>query len=377
MEKSVMDKLENKTITGMDALCSNSIELIHYARALTVRNINFVEIMTNYVLGKWIVEEQQNGSDRAKYGNRVLEYLSIALTKEFGRGFSTDTLNNARKFFLLYRDRISESMIRKFAVEKTQSVIGKFVNEKSESLISFFRDERPFNLSWTHYLVLIRIKDEKERSFYETEAARNGWNVRTLQRQYASSLYERLLLSSDKEKVTQLAKEGQVVSKPEDIVKDPYILEFLGIPEKAEYSETELETRIINHLQEFIMELGKGFTFVARQKRFTFDEDSFRVDLVMYNRLLRCFVLFDLKTNKLKHQDLGQMQMYVNYYDRFEKSEDENPTIGILLCSDKSDAMVELTLPQDSNIYASKYELYLPDKKLLQKKLEQWLEEEA
>ena len=168
-----------------------------------------------------------------------------------------------------------------------------------------------------------------------------------------------------------------MISKPEDIVKDPYILEFLGIPEKAEYSETELETRIINHLQEFIMELGKGFTFVARQKRFTFDEDSFRVDLVMYNRLLRCFVLFDLKTNKLKHQDLGQMQMYVNYYDRFEKSEDETPTIGILLCSDKNDAMVELTLPKDSNIYASKYELYLPDKKLLQKKLEQWMEEEA
>ena len=359
-----MDKLENKTITGMDMLCSNSIELIHYARALTVRNINFVEIMTNYVLGKWIVEEQQNGSDRAKYGGRVLEYLSIALTEEFGRGFSVDTLNNARKFFLTYRDKISETMFRKFVIEKSQTMFGKL-------------KDLPFILSWSHYLILLRISKPEERSFYETEAARNGWNVRTLQRQYASSLYERLLLSTDKEKVVQLAKEGQVVSKPEDIVKDPYILEFLGIPEKAEYSETELETRIINHLQEVIMELGKGFTFVARQKRFTFDEDSFRVELVMYNRLLRCFVLFDLKTNKLKHQDLGQMQMYVNYYDRFEKSEDENPTIGILLCSDKNDAMVELTLPQDSNIYASKYELYLPDKKLLQKKLEQWLEEEA
>ena len=223
----------------------------------------------------------------------------------------------------------------------------------------------------------MRIKDDKERSFYEVEAAKGGWNVRTLQRQYASSLYERLLLSSDKDEVMQLAKEGQVIAKPEDVVKDPYVLEFLGIPEKADYSETELESRIIDHLQEFIMELGKGFTFVARQKRFTFDEDSFRVDLVMYNRLLRCFVLFDLKTGKLKHQDLGQMQMYVNYYDRYERTDDENPTIGILLCSDKNDAMVELTLPKDSNIYASKYELYLPDKKLLQKKLEQWLEEES
>ena len=364
MGKSFMGELENKTITGMDALCSNSIELIHYARALTVRNINFVEIMTNYVLGKWIVEEQQNGADRAKYGDQVINKLSEVLMQEFGRGFSRESLRNTRKFFLTYRDRISQSLITKFAVEKSQTMFGKL-------------KELPFILSWSHYLILLRISKPEERSFYETEAARNGWNVRTLQRQYASSLYERLLLSTDKEKVVQLAKEGQVVAKPEDIVKDPYILEFLGIPEKAEYSETELETRIINHLQEFIMELGKGFTFVARQKRFTFDEDSFRVDLVMYNRLLRCFVLFDLKTNKLKHQDLGQMQMYVNYYDRFEKSEDENPTIGILLCSDKSDAMVELTLPQDSNIYASKYELYLPDKKLLQKKLEQWLEEEA
>ena len=371
-----MGELENKTITNMDALCSNSIDLIHYARNLAVRNINFVEIMTNYVLGKWIVEEQQNGSDRAKYGGRILEYLSIALTEEFGRGFSVKTLENVRKFFLTYRDRISESLILKFVVEKSQTLFAEFAVEKSQTMFGKFK-ELPFILSWSHYLILLRISKPEERSFYETEAARNGWNVRTLQRQYASSLYERLLLSSDKNKVVQLAEEGQVVAKPEDIVKDPYILEFLGIPEKAEYSETELETRIINHLQEFIMELGKGFTFVARQKRFTFDEDSFKVDLVMYNRLLRCFVLFDLKTNKLKHQDLGQMQMYVNYYDRFEKTEEENPTIGILLCSDKNDAMVELTLPKDSNIYASKYELYLPDKKLLQKKLEQWLEEEV
>ena len=175
----------------------------------------------------------------------------------------------------------------------------------------------------------------------------------------------------------ELSAKGQIVEKPQDIIKDPLVLEFLGFPEKAEYSETELETRIIDHLQEFIMELGTGFTFVGRQKRFTFDEDHYRVDLVMYNRLLRCFVLFDLKIGKLQHQDLGQMQMYVNYYDRYEKTEEENPTVGILLCQDKNDAMVELTLPKDANIYAAKYELYLPDKKLLQKKLEQWLAEEG
>ena len=186
----------------------------------------------------------------------------------------------------------------------------------------------------------MRIQDEKERSFYEIEAAKSQWNVRTLQRQYSSSFYERLLLSSDKEKVMELSTQGQVIEQPTDIVKDPLVLEFLGLEEKAEYSETDLETRIINHLQEFIMELGKGFTFVGRQKRFSFDEDHFRVDLVMYNRLLRCFVLFDLKIGKLKHQDLGQMQMYVNYYDRYEKTEDENPTVGILLWRDKNDSLL-------------------------------------
>ena len=222
----------------------------------------------------------------------------------------------------------------------------------------------------------MRANSEEERNFYEIEAAKGNWSVRTLQRQYGSSLYERLLLSADKDKVFELSTKGHVVQRPEDAVKDPYVLEFLGLQEKTDYTETELESRIIDHLQEFLMEMGKGFTFVGRQVRFTFDEDHFRVDLVLYNRLLRCFVLIDLKTEKLKYQDLGQMQMYVNYYDRFEKTEEENPTIGILLCSDKNDAMVELTLPEDTNIYASKYDLYFPDKKILQKKLQQWLDEE-
>ena len=222
----------------------------------------------------------------------------------------------------------------------------------------------------------MRIKDENERNFYEIEAAKSQWNVRQLQRQYSSSLYERLLLSTDKEKVMELATQGLVIQKPADIVKDPFVLEFLGFPAQAVYSETELETRVLNHLQEFIMELGTGFTFVARQRRFVFDEDNYYCDLVMFNRLLHCFVLFDLKVKKLTHKDLGQMQMYVNYYDRYEKTEDENPTVGILLCKDKNDALVELALPKDANIYAAKYELYLPDKKLLKKKLEQWLAEE-
>lgn len=222
----------------------------------------------------------------------------------------------------------------------------------------------------------MRIENEAERSFYEIETAKTGWGVRTLQRQYNSSLYERLALSRDKEGVLRLASEGNVITKPEDIIKQPTVLEFLGMEEKAKYSETDLETVLINKLQKFLLELGKGYLFEARQKRFTYNEDNFYVDLVFYNRLLRCYVLIDLKVDKLTHQDIGQMQMYVNYYDRYEKLEDENPTIGILLCKEKNDALVEITLPKDANIYASEYKLYLPDKKLLQQKLKEWIEEE-
>ena len=220
------------------------------------------------------------------------------------------------------------------------------------------------------------MENEAERSFYEIETAKSGWGVRTLQRQYNSSLYERLALSRDKESVLRLATEGNVITKPGDIIKQPTVLEFLGMEEKAKYSETDLETALINKLQKFLLELGKGYLFEARQKRFTYDEDNFYVDLVFYNRLLRCYVLIDLKVDKLTHQDIGQMQMYVNYYDRYEKLEDENPTIGILLCKEKNDALVEITLPKDANIYASEYKLYLPDKKLLQQKLKEWIEEE-
>ena len=351
-------------ITNMESLCRNSIDLVRYARGLAVQSVNIVELMTNYALGCWIVEEQQKGQDRAQYGARVIERLAEALTQEFGRGYSRETLKNCRRFYLEYKDRIGQTMFTLFAVQKSQTVFTQL------------QMQPPFKLSWSHYLILMRIKNPDERNFYEIEAGTQAWTYRVLQRQYASSLYERLLLSSDKNKVLELATQGQIISAPPDIVKDPMVLEFLGFPEQAAYSESELETRLINHLQEFIMELGKGYTFVARQKRFAFDEDVFRVDLVMYNRLLRCFVLFDLKTEKLTHRDLGQMQMYVNYYDRYEKTEDETPTVGILLCRDKNDAMVELTLPKEANIYAAQYVLYLPDKKLLQKKLEQWMLEE-
>jgi len=232
-----------------------------------------------------------------------------------------------------------------------------------------------FRLSWSHYLVLMRIENLQERSFYEIEAAEQNWSLTQLNRQYHASLYERLALSRDKAEVLKLAQQGHIIQKPQDILKNPLTLDFLGLGEKASYSETDLEQGIISKLQDFLLELGKGFLFEARQKRFTFDNEHFFVDLVFYNRLLQCYVLIDLKIEKLTHQDLGQMQMYVNYYDRFEKQVFEKPTIGILLCKKKNNNLVELTLPKDANIYASEYSLYLPEKELLQQKLNEWVEE--
>jgi predicted nuclease of restriction endonuclease-like (RecB) superfamily len=221
----------------------------------------------------------------------------------------------------------------------------------------------------------MRIENPDERSFYEIECAREQWSVRQLKRQHASSLYERLALSRDKDEVMRLSREGQTIEKPQDIIKDPVTLEFLGLKPDTAYSESKLENAIISKLQNFLLEMGKGFLFEARQKRFTFEERNFYVDLVLYNRLLQCYVLVDLKIDDLTHQDLGQMQMYVNYYDRYVKEDFEHPTIGILLCKEKSDALVELTLPKDANIYATQYQLYLPDKALLQSKVKEWIEE--
>ena len=348
---------------AIERLCANTVALVKHARNIAVQQVNMIQLLTYYTIGRWIVEVQQKGETRARYGVQVIKRLSEEMKKNFERGFSEDSLKNARKFYLTYKDRIDETVFHLFAVEK------------SETVFSLFEERPPFIVSWSHYLQLMRIENEDERSFYEIESAKSGWSVRTLQRQYNSSLYERLALSRDKEAVLQLAKKGNIITKPEDIVKQPTVLEFLGMEEKTKYSETDLETAIIDKLQKFLLEMGKGYLFESRQKRFTFNEDSYYVDLVFYNRLLRCYVLIDLKVDKLTHQDIGQMQMYVNYYDRYEKLEDENPTIGILLCKENNDALVEITLPRDTNIYASEYKLYLPDKKLLQDKLRQWIEE--
>ena len=363
--KNILPANPEDSVPELKILCQKAVDLIDRARNTAIREVNLVQLLTYYTLGKWIVEVQQGGSGRAKYGKRVLETLSDALNHVFGKGYSVSTLTNIRKFYEIYKNRISAPMVTDFSEPNSQPLVTKFGNDV------------PFRLSWTHYLILMRIQNEDERDFYEQLAIQENWGKRELSRQYGSSLYERMLIGKGKQQILRLSKKGRLAEKPADLVKDPYILEFLGIPEQTDFSETELESRLIDHLQEFLLELGTGFAFVARQKRFTFEEDHFRVDLVFYNRLLQCFVLFDLKTEKLKHQDLGQMQMYVNYYDRYEKTDFENPTIGILLCPQKNDAVVELTLPENSNIFASQYQLYLPDKKLLQKKLQEWIEEET
>ena len=324
--------------------------LLDNARRQAKTAVNTAMVYTYYEIGRRIVEEEQHGQDRAAYGQQLLQGLSEYLTKEFGKGFSLTNLKQFRQFYTVYvNDQIGHT------------VSDQFTNLPAVST------GRKFFLSWSHYLKLMRIKNIDERHFYEIEAAKNDWSLSELKRQYDSSLYERLALSSDKEKVFKLAQKGHVVETPADAVKDPYILEFLGLPELPVYSESELETRIIDHLQQFLLELGTGFTFVGRQVRFTFNEEHFRVDLVFYNRLLRCFVLFDLKIGELKHQDIGQMQMYVNYYDRKVKLPEENSTIGIVLCKDKNNAVVEMTLPEDNTqIFASKYETVLPSKAELQ-----------
>ncbi len=229
-----------------------------------------------------------------------------------------------------------------------------------------------FKLSWSHYLKLMRIEDDNERKFYEIESVKNNWSLRELQRQYDSALYIRLSLSRDKSKTLELSIKGQVIEKPKDAIKDPYILEFLGLPEKSVYSENDLEQRLIDKLEHFLLELGTGFTFVGRQSRITFDERHFKIDLVFYNRILRCFVLIDLKIGELKHQDIGQMQMYVNYYDREVRLKEENKTIGIILCQDKSETVVRYTLPENNEqIFASKYLTVLPSKEVLKRLIEE------
>lgn len=357
----------------LEQLLENVRNLVVASRKTVARGVDLVQVHTCFQIGRHIVEFEQSGDARAPYGKEVIPTLADRLTVEFGRGFSKTNIKYMRRFFLLYQDRIP---ICQSGTGQLGGPADPSTPIPEESTIRQFGtgqfDLRPFSLGWTHYVFLMGINDPDERKFYEIEADAQGWNLDELKRQYNASLYERLALSRDPEGIRQLANQGQVVSKPRDLLKEPLVLEFLGLEERARYSETELEGAIINRIEHFLLELGKGFLFEARQKRFSFDDEHFFVDLVFYNRLLRCYVLVDLKIGKLTHQDLGQMQMYVNAFDRQVKLEDENPTIGIILCKRRNESLVEITLPREANIHAREYQLYLPSKEELRMKLEEW-----
>ena len=360
------------TEININSLFEKIASVIEEARRRASTAINLSEVYAKFNVGRYIVEDEQGGNYKAEYGKQILKQLSKRLEDRFGDGWSVDTLTRCRKFYNIYSTAsISATVLPKLETSIDSTDFGSSVAEIQPSS----PEPHKFVLSWSHYLILMRIKDANARSFYEIECAKQNWSIRWLQRQVNSSLYERLALSKDKGEVMRLATEGQVIEKPADIIKNPITLEFLGLQPEAVYSENKLEGKIISKMQQFLLELGKGFLFETRQKRFTFDEENFYVDLVFYNRLLQCYVLIDIKIDKLTHQDLGQMQMYVNYYDRYVKQEWEKPTIGILLCKEKKDALIKLTLPEDANIYATEYALYLPDKKELQEKLQQWIQE--
>ena len=347
-----------------DKLAKRIESLVLEARNKVMVAVNTAMVYAYYEVGRYIIEDEQDGKLRAAYGKGILNAVSNRLTSRLGNGWSAENLRQMRKFFVVYSN-----------FQDTTLEIHKDKHKNQDAVMEIPTEEHHFVLSWSHYQILTHVENPDARSFYEIETLKQHWSTRQLQRQIGSGLYERLALSRDKDEVWRLSKQGQAIEKPSDLMKDPLVLEFIGLKPDASYSETQLESAIINRLQDFLLEMGKGFLFESRQKRFTFEERHFYIDLVLYNRLLQCYVLVDLKMDDLTHQDLGQMQMYVNYYDRFVKEEFEKPTIGILLCERKNDALVELTLPKDTNIYAQQYALCLPDKALLQKKLKEWIEE--
>ena len=344
-----------KTIvkSNYSKLFGNISSILEEVRRKIVRQINTVMVETYWQVGQLIVEEEQKGQEKAKYGEYLIERLSKDLTEKFGRGFSVDNLESMRKFYILYPNNIiSETLSRKFEKSATSSRISQVDN-----------------LSWSHIRELLFIEEQKTRNFYQIELVKNNWSVRELRRQINSLLFERLSLSRNKKKVLELSQKGQIIEKPEDAIKDPYILEFAGIPEKSYYVEKRLEQKLIDHLQDFVLELGKGFTFVARQKKITIDNEHYYIDLVFYHRILKCLILVDLKVGKLDHKDVGQMNFYLNYAKKNELVNGENSPIGIILCTDKnkSRVFVEYALGGISNkIFVSKYKLYLPTKKELE-----------
>jgi predicted nuclease of restriction endonuclease-like (RecB) superfamily len=338
------------------------VRIVEQSRAHVSRTVNTAMVHAYWLIGREIVEVEQQGQARATYGDRVMERLTARLQERFGDGFSLPTVKRMRQFFQCFP---------KGSALLSQSAGGDAATDKGSATLSLSaRPLFPPTLSWTHYVTLMRVERAEARAFYEIECSKKAWSTRELERQMASLLYERLANSTDRVQVRALSKRGQRVEKPQDVLKDPMVLEFLDLKERGTWLERDLEQALIDRLEGFLLELGKGFCFVARQRRMTLDGDHFYVDLVFYNRLLRCFVLVDLKLGKLTHQDLGQMQMYVNWFDQFQRQADfEAPTIGIVLCSEKNEAMVRITLPKDSQVLATRYQLYLPTEEELRAEL--------
>lgn len=342
MEKDdmVVNKTNNSVAVNAQSatFVSEVRQIIDEARNNAVRSVDFCRVHMYWNIGRRIFEEEQQGKDRADYGTYLIKNLSENLEPEYGSGFSVRQLERSRQFYRLY------------------------------PIASALRTQ----LNWSQYKMLLSIDNPDKREYYELEAVNNCWTGRELERQIDSLLYERLLMSNDKESVLAVARKQRIPESPKEIIKEPVILEFLGLEKKPHYYENDLESALIEHLQNFLLEMGNGFAFVARQKRILIEDDEFFIDLVLYNRLLRCFVLIELKTGKLTHQDIGQLQMYVNFYDRIEKLPDENKTIGILLCTNKNDTVVKMSLPENnSTIMAAQYTLYLPTEEQLKKEIEE------
>lgn len=313
-------------------------DIILSSRTNAVRSVDFCRVQMYWQMGKRIFQEEQEGKERADYGSYLIRNLAKEIQPEFGSGFAYRQLYYCVLFY------------QKYPIVHTLCA----------------------QLNWSQYKLLISIEDDDKREYYLHESVNNCWTFRELERQVNSSLYERLLLSNDKESVLAVARKERIPQTPEEVIKDPMVLEFLGLKPQSSYYEKDLENAIITNLQDFLLEMGDGFTFVARQKRILLEDDEFFIDLVLFNRLLRSFVIVEIKTDKLTHQDLGQLQMYVNYYDRIVKLPEENPTIGILLCSQKNNTVVKMTLPESSNLRAAEYKLYLPAAQLIQQKVEEW-----
>ncbi len=360
-------------------------QILESARSSVARTVNTTQVVANWLIGREIVEEEQKGKRRAEYAEQLLLDLSARLTAEYGRGYSVDNLEFFRRFFLEYNSLLGSEKSDALRRISTTTDISDAVRRKSMESITVLSSQKQhaprseswqpgqlhLNLSWTHYRTLLRVEKTGARAFYEIEAIRNNWSARELERQINSLLFERLALSKNKKGLMRLATKGQVIQRPADVFKDPVVMEFLGLPALPKLVESHLEEALINNLQAFLLELGKGFAFMSRQERITLDGDHFYIDLVFYHTILKCFVLIDLKVGKLTHQDLGQLQLYVNYYDRERRTKGDNPALGLILCTDKNDAVVRYTLgpEQQQKIFASRYKLYLPTEVELQAEL--------